>query len=521
MRVVWQLAWSTFTGLALFVGIASTTVAADAVLSPAFVFVHENVLGTRLDVQIDADIEQQARRAETVVLRDIERLSAVFSTYDDTSEFSRWQRGVGATAVSPELSAVMQAADDWRQLSQGAFHPGVQQLSQLWKQAEQRGQRPAPDDCRAIASELLQRPWTLEGPDRSIARRTGSQPLSLNAIAKGFIVDSAADSASRVDGVRGVMVKIGGDLRVVGSLALRLEIADPRHPADNASPLQQIVLRNQGAATSGGAHRGFFIEGRRYSHIFDPRIGEPVDHVLSATVVAPTAMDADALATILCVLPVAESLELVEKRSGVECLIVDRAGALHASGGWAALHELPPTLVAQAETRATENAKTNPPPAWNGGMELQIDLEINQPDGGRRYRRPYVAIWIADKDGKAVRTLALWVQSGGPGPKWIPDLKRWFRDDRTRRQAQALDLVRTVAEPTRKPGQYQLVWDGSNDQGQLVPPGDYEVLIEAAREHGTYQLIRKTVTFDAKPFQAKLDGNVEIKAAKLDYRRAE
>ena len=64
-----------------------------------------------------------------------------------------------------------------------------------------------------------------------------------------------------------------------------------------------------------------------------------------------------------------------------------------------------------------------------------------------------------------------------------------------------------------------MVWDGKDDHGQPLDPGTYTVCIEAAREHGTYQIIRKTITIADRPLHEDLKGNVEIKSAAIDYRR--
>lgn len=157
-------------------------------------------------------------------------------------------------------------------------------------------------------------------------------------------------------------------------------------------------------------------------------------------------------------------------------------------------------------------------PAWPRAYELAVDLEINDPGEGR-YRRPYVAVWIEDAEGYPVRTMSLWVQTRPPGPRWIPDLRRWFRSDRMRQLSDKTDLVSTVSGPTRQPGKYTVVWDGTDDSKKLVTQGNYTVYVEAAREHGTYQILKKAVAIGPRPFRADLGGNVEIKAAYLEYRQ--
>ena len=134
------------------------------------------------------------------------------------------------------------------------------------------------------------------------------------------------------------------------------------------------------------------------------------------------------------------------------------------------------------------------------------------PWGSRRGRggakRPYVAVWIEDAEGQPVRTLCLWVEK----LKWLRDLRRWSRF-----HARDRDFVDTISRATRRPGAYDLVWDGLDDAGRPVAPGAYTLLLEAAREHGTYQLMRQSITVGSAPFEHELEGNVEISAATVRF----
>jgi len=155
---------------------------------------------------------------------------------------------------------------------------------------------------------------------------------------------------------------------------------------------------------------------------------------------------------------------------------------------------------------------------WDPRMELAIDFEINQPNDFR-YHRPYVAAWLEDKDGKSVRTLSLWVQKERRGPRWIPDLRRWYRGAQANMAAGGADLVATISSATRMPGKYSLVWDGKDDKGNLVVQGTYMFNLETAREHGPYGVTQKEVVIGPKPFKAEVAGNAEVKGATVEYRK--
>ena len=82
-----------------------------------------------------------------------------------------------------------------------------------------------------------------------------------------------------------------------------------------------------------------------------------------------------------------------------------------------------------------------------------------------------------------------------------------------------MNRINSLSSATRPPGKYVFRWDGKDDSGKLVKAGKYMVLIEAAREHGTYQLIRQEMDFPGPPKQIQLPSNIEIASAYLDYHR--
>jgi hypothetical protein len=152
---------------------------------------------------------------------------------------------------------------------------------------------------------------------------------------------------------------------------------------------------------------------------------------------------------------------------------------------------------------------------WKPEYELTISLEIAQP--AFRAERPYVAVWIEDKDRNPLRTLAVWYSQRQS--RYLPELRAWMRADRLRGATEGSEILHSVSSATRGPGRYTLVWDGKDNAGKPVKAGTYTVLIEAAREHGTYQIMRQDMDFSGVSKKIDLAGNVEISAATLDYHR--
>lgn len=170
--------------------------------------VYERVLGTELEVQIVADTRLQAEGAERAALTEIDRLTAILNRFDHDSELRRWQANPGVrTPLSDDLKAVLRAADHWREVTGGAFHPGADALGMCWKQAEERGRLPEDQDLTALAAQLRLPPWTLDSDGTGTFQ--AMYPVGLNALAKGYVVDRAAEAAFGEPGVRTVLINVG------------------------------------------------------------------------------------------------------------------------------------------------------------------------------------------------------------------------------------------------------------------------------------------------------------------------
>ena len=299
----------------------------------------ERVLGTSLEVRIAAARPERARAAQDVLLGEIDRLEAIFSRFDPASELNRWQTAAGEVPVSEDLAWLLRAGLRWQALTHGAFHPGADALDQLWRAAAIAGTPPTDDDlARTVA--LLRAPAYHVAWGAALAGRP-TLPLNFNAIAKGRVVDLACGAARATEGVRAVLVNVGGDLRHLGGAGVCVAIADPFTDADNAPPLTRVRVAGQGVASSGRARRGYQIGGRRHSHVLDPRTGEPARRVVGASVIAPDCATADVLATAMSVLHPEESLALADALPGVGCLLVTREAGLFSNAYWRR-HELPP-----------------------------------------------------------------------------------------------------------------------------------------------------------------------------------
>jgi FAD:protein FMN transferase len=481
-----------------------------------YVFHYENVLGTSLEIKVAASSVAQSEKAEKAVLAEIERESHILSSWDPDSEFSKWFQTMGQPVrVSPELFEVLSLFDKWRVLTRGALDASAETITRVWKRAATEKRLPSQVELDSALASVRRVHWQLEPANRT-ATHTSDAPLALNSFVKSYIAGHAAETALNASRAQGLVVNIGGDLVVRGNWRELVDVSDPKSDTENAVPIARLVVRDRAVATSGDYRRGVEIGGRHYSHIVDPRTGLPADQIISSTVIAQSPAEAGALATALSVLTPEESSRLMASMPGVEYLLVKKNGDRIVSGGWSAFEATPASLVAGFRPAAVyeQVAARSSASQWDPRYELTVTIELSLIEG-YRVHRPYVAVWIEDVEHAPVRTIALWFGKY----KFLHELRAWNREESMRSVSEDTHVMNSVSSATRPPGKYAFKWDGKDDFGNLVKAGKYTVMIEAAREHGSYQLTHQEIDFNASPKQFQLPGDVEIASATLDYHK--
>ncbi|WP_461125597.1 DUF2271 domain-containing protein [Spirosoma aerophilum] len=497
--------------------LAGCAVAAPGLVAPSptqaeglYIAQADHILGTSFDLKILANSYPAAQRAEAVVRAEMERLTQVLSSYRSGSEFSTWLGTKDeAVHVSHDLFTVLEGFDTWREQTGGALNAAAERINQLWQQAES-GKTPSDADRRQAVTDAQQQHWQLDTENQTATRLTNT-PLRLHTFAKSYILDRAADAALALPDVNALVLNSGGDLVVRGNWTESVAVANPRADAENAQPVARLSVQNAAVATSGDYRRGLQIGDEWYSHIVNPLTGSPAREVISATVIHPDAVTAGALATAFNVLTPSESEQLAATIPGTDYLIMTKGGESITSPAWA--NRLAPASATSNTTEPVATARLlSVAPLkdklWKADQELLINFELSQMEG--RYHRPFVAVWVEDENHQPVRNLALWYNK----PRWLPELRAFYSQPRNS------DFnMGSITSATRSPGAYTIQWDGKDNAGQYVKHGKYTVCIEAAREHGTYQLIRQEMDFNGKTKQQTLNGNVEIASAALDYRQ--
>jgi thiamine biosynthesis lipoprotein ApbE len=483
-----------------------------------YVYQYENVLGTSLEMKVAAVSEAQSEKAELAALAEIDREAHILSSWDPQSEFSNWFRTQGQPVhVSPELFEVFSLFDKWRGMTSGALAPSAEAITRVWKHAAAEKRIPTQAELNAAVASVRKIHWILN-PVNQTATHTSDAPLALSSFVKSYIAGRAADAALNASGAQGLVINIGGDLIVRGDMQEPIDISDPKSDAENGAPIAQIVVRDRAVATSGDYRRGVEISGRHYSHIVDPRTGMPAEQIISSTVIAQSPAVSGALATAFSVLTPEESARVAASLPGVEYLLVNKDGKRIVSAGWSSYEAAPAPRVAMHTPSPTYNyemiSAQSGGAQWDPKYELTVSIELSLIEG-YRIHRPYVAVWIENENHAPVRTISLWFGKY----KYLNELRAWSRDESTRSTSEDTHILNSVSSATRPPGKYTFQWDGKDDAGNPVKAGKYNVMIEAAREHGSYQLLHQEIDFNGSPKQFQFPGGIEIASATIDYHK--
>ena len=293
-------------------------------------------MGSELRLTAWTSDEAAARSAFEAVFTEFDRLDALMSVWRDGSDIQRLNAAAGehAVPVAPDVRAVLRVARQVSDWTGGTFDVTFGALSGLWKfDHDQDNRIPDPDEVHRLLSLVDYRAVALdERAGTAYLKRKGMR-AHLGGIGKGYAIDRAVDMLRR-RGFRDFMIQAGGDLYVAGHRGeqpWRVGIRDPRGPAGRS--FAAIDLSDGTCSTSGDYERCFIKDGRRYHHILDPDLGEPARGCRSVTIVADSAMLADALSTGVFVLGPAAGMTLIERLPGIEGVIVTAANDVLISSG--------------------------------------------------------------------------------------------------------------------------------------------------------------------------------------------
>ncbi|MCG6157096.1 FAD:protein FMN transferase [Rubinisphaera margarita] len=246
------------------------------------------------------------------------------TVYRDQSDLMRLNRDAinGPCSVDEELFELLELSLKLAEETQGAFTPAARALNLLWRECRARGDVPKESDVADAVHCSDCRKVVLDRTLQTVHLTDPRMGLDLSGIGKGHALDRIAAFLEQEE-LSNCLIH-GGHSSIIARGSHRKAGGWPvgiRHPQFPQKRLATLMLEDRAFSASGSGVQFFRHQGKRYGHIFDPRTGWPVDHILSAVVTAPSAAVADALSTAFYVLPLEESLAYCERHPEITALI--------------------------------------------------------------------------------------------------------------------------------------------------------------------------------------------------------
>lgn len=294
------------------------------------------LMGTVVNLKVVNGDPVAARQAVQTCLNRMEELETVLSHFKPKSQLSILNKHGYLARPDEAFIKLIRKSHEICELTNGAFDITVKPLLDLYKNAQKNGQGLPTDAEIQKARQHVDYKSVLKDDDQ-ITFVEPEMAITLDGIAKGYIVDAGV-KILREYGFTNVMVEAGGDLLASGQKSLnnpwKIGVNSPRQPE---SLLSKLDVTNKAIATSGDYMQTFSAD-YVHHHIIDPRTGYSSPELASATVVAPSVMLADALATAMIVLDAEDGIQLGYQIPEVEVFLVSKDLLTHQTRNFPVAH---------------------------------------------------------------------------------------------------------------------------------------------------------------------------------------
>lgn len=290
-------------------------------------------MGTVVSMTLIHSSRDLAEEAMGKAFEEIDRLTGLMNRFDRATAIAQLNKEGVLKGIPPEVNEVLRSALLYHRMSGGAFDISVKPVVDLFKASFQdRSHLPPSEKEIERAVRLVDsRNIILSNGNVSFARPGMS--ITLDGIAKGYIVDRASGLLAE-HGVRDHLINAGGDIRTMGTKTDKkpwtIAVQDPEKKGD----YPDVLRMKDGAIATSGNYEVYYDHEKMFHHIVNPQTGLSPAWSTSASVIAGSAMEADALSTSVFVTPPQKGIEIIDAAPSCECLIISKRGRQHRSKGW-------------------------------------------------------------------------------------------------------------------------------------------------------------------------------------------
>nr|WP_082994889.1 FAD:protein FMN transferase [Aquimarina megaterium] len=290
-------------------------------------------MGSRFDITVVEKDKTTANQSIDIAVEEIQRIEKLISSWDKNSQTSLINNnaGINPVKVDAELFDLIFRAIQISKLTDGAFDISYASMDRIWKFDNSMKEMPSEEEIKASVARVGYKYIVLDKKKSTVFLTQKGMKIGFGAIGKGYAADKAKNLLIS-KGVKAGIINASGDMNTWGKQPdeseWKVAITNPLNK-NNAFALLPVV--EKAVVTSGNYEKYVILDGKRYSHIIDPRTGYPSTGIVSATVFAPKAELADALATSVFVMGIETGLNRINQLKGIECIIIDDQGNIYTS----------------------------------------------------------------------------------------------------------------------------------------------------------------------------------------------
>ena len=291
------------------------------------------LLGSPFEITVVAKDSVEGNYFTTLAIDEVKRIENLISDWIPTTQISKVNQnaGIQPVKVDQEVYDLVERAIKISKLTSGAFDISYASMDKIWKFDGSMKEMPSEDAIKKSVEKVGYQNIILNSKDTTIFLKNKGMKLGLGGIGQGYIADKIK-VLLQLKGCKSGLVNVSGDINAWGKQpdgqSWTVGIVNPMN---KNKVFATFPLDDSAVETSGSYEKYVTFNGKRYSHIIDPRTGYPATGIVSVSVFAKQTEIADALATGIFVLGVEVGLDLVNQLKGIGCIIVDDKGVIHTS----------------------------------------------------------------------------------------------------------------------------------------------------------------------------------------------
>lgn len=291
------------------------------------------LMGSRFDISVVANDTLTASNYINLAVNEISRIEKLISSWDENSQTSEIIRnaGVKPVKVDKELFDLIERSIIISKLTDGAFDISYASMDKIWKFDGSMTEMPSEKSIKESVAKVGFQNIELNKDEHTVFLKLPGMKIGFGAIGKGYAADKAKELLISKGVVAGI-INASGDMNTWGKQPNGENwMIAITNPLNKNKSFALLPLKNGAVVTSGNYEKYVAFNGERYSHIIDPRTGYPASEIISATVFAPKAELADALATSIFVMGTEVGLNRINQLKDIECILIDVNGKIHTS----------------------------------------------------------------------------------------------------------------------------------------------------------------------------------------------